>query len=251
LEESDPRSHICLALDTSDLGEAIRSAASVAAHVGWVKVGLQLYTAYGPRGIRALADNGQSIFLDLKFHDIPETVASAVREVAALGVAMLNVHATGGRRMMASARQAAEETAEQFGRPMPRVIAVTILTSLSSDQLVNLLNVRESPTVLALRLARAAQEEGLAGVVASPLEAQELKAVLGDELFVVTPGIRLVGDAPGEQQRLSTPETAVRNGSDLVVVGRSILAAADPSAAAARVHEEVARGLAARGKLGA
>lgn len=176
---------------------------------------------------------GFPVFLDLKFHDIPHTVAGAVRAACTLGPSILNVHASGGRAMMRAAAEAASGTGV-------RVIAVTVLTSLSSDDLGEI-GYGGDPSGLALRMAALAGESGLDGVVCSPLEAAGVRKSRGPGFMVVTPGIRPAGSAPGDQQRFSTPADAVRAGADALVVGRPVTASPDPRSAAIAILDEIAR----------
>ncbi|UCF19735.1 MAG: orotidine-5'-phosphate decarboxylase [Gemmatimonadota bacterium] len=193
------------------------------------KVGAQLFTEAGPGLIGDLIKKGKKVFLDLKFHDIPNTVAGAVRAAAQRGVEMLTVHASGGEAMLRAAREAA-------GDDGPTVVAVTLLTSLASEDVEHVFG--RTPASLVdevVRLTGLAVSSGLSGVVASPAEVKPLKRSYGDVLQVVTPGIRLAGDDPADQSRFATPERAARAGADYLVVGRSITAARDPAAAFAEV----------------
>lgn len=198
-----------------------------------VKVGKELFTRAGPALVDDLHRLGFEVFLDLKFHDIPNTVAGAVRAAAELGVWMVNVHAGGGRRMMA----AAAEALVAFDRP-PILLGVTVLTSLS-DQDLQELGYSETAPQRVSRLAGLAAASGLDGVVCSALEAQALRKQCGETFCLVTPGIRLAGDDAGDQRRVVTPQEALALGADYLVIGRSITAASDPLAALQRVHEEL------------
>jgi orotidine-5'-phosphate decarboxylase len=229
-----------VALDTADLGEAIAWAEAVSPYVGWVKVGLQLYTAHGPRAVQALADEGVEVFLDLKLHDIPNTVRAAVLEIAGLGASLLNVHASGGPDMMAAAIDAAKFWEARYGRPRPLVLAVTLLTSINEEMLRQSLGITDGTERFAMRLAAAAKGAGLDGVVASPQEAGAIKREMGSDFLVVTPGIRSVGENTEDQRRVDTAGGAIRAGSDLLVIGRSITQSSDPSEAAKRIAGEVA-----------
>jgi orotidine-5'-phosphate decarboxylase len=188
-----------------------------------LKVGHESFTRFGPSFVRALVAKDFNVFLDLKFHDIPNTVASACKAAADLGVWMLNVHAVGGLAMM----QAAREALESFGNSRPLLIAVTVLTSLGVDDLASV-GINKPLLEQALSLAQLAQQAGLDGVVCSALEVPELKKVCGQDFLTVTPGIRIQGDATHDQVRCVTPEQAAELGSDYGVIGRSITRAIDP-----------------------
>jgi orotidine-5'-phosphate decarboxylase len=231
---------ILVALDVSTQVEALDLAQSLRGEVGGFKIGKQLFTAAGPDVVRALTSNGDRVFLDLKFHDIPNTVAGAVRSACGLGVWMVNVHASGGRAMMEAARRAADDSAAAGGAK-PLVIAVTVLTSLSGADLTSV-GVPASPLDQALRLAELARTAGLDGVVASPQETAAIRAACGPDFVIVTPGIRGGGapSSPDDQQRTLTPAQAIAAGSSYLVVGRPITAAADPRVAARKISEEIA-----------
>jgi orotidine-5'-phosphate decarboxylase len=216
---------IIVALDFPDQVSALNLADRLSPELCRLKVGKELFTRAGPDLVEQLQQRGFDVFLDLKFHDIPNTVAGAVRAAADLGVWMVNVHASGGRRMMeaASAALAGYQQA-------PLLIGVTVLTSMSNDDLVEL-GYRETAGQRVLRLAQLTEECGLDGVVCSAQEASELRRAQGDAFTLVTPGIRLAGDAAGDQRRVVTPAEAIRLGSDFLVIGRSITAAADPMVA--------------------
>jgi orotidine-5'-phosphate decarboxylase len=198
-----------------------------------LKVGKELFTRSGPALVEELQRRGFEVFLDLKFHDIPNTTAAAVRAAAELGVWMVNVHASGGRRMMEAAAEALQSSAKA-----PLLIGVTVLTSMSDQDLAEM-GYTESAPERVLRLAALAADSGLDGVVCSALEATALRAARGDNFCLVTPGIRLAGDAAGDQRRVVTPADAVAAGSDYLVIGRSVTAAADPVAALQRIHAEL------------
>ncbi|MDX8401348.1 MAG: orotidine-5'-phosphate decarboxylase [Mariprofundaceae bacterium] len=211
------RERLMVALDLPDDRAARTMAGRLAGHVGWFKVGLRLFVAAGPGLVRELAASAP-VFLDLKFHDIPNTVAQAVESAGRLGVRMVNVHAAGGEAMLRAAAGAARDF------PDMRLIAVTVLTS---DPMP-----KEQALALALERARMARDCGLDGVVCSAFEAGDIKRECGPAFLTVTPGIRWGGQARDDQQRVAGPDDAVRMGADFLVVGRPILAAADPAAAA-------------------
>jgi orotidine-5'-phosphate decarboxylase len=235
---TDARAKLFVALDTQDMGRAQRLAEALRGRVGGLKLGKEFFTAHGPDGVRAVA-GGEPLFLDLKFHDIPNTVAGAIRAAAHLRPAIVNVHAAGGRAMMTAACEAAREAAEDTGHDRPWVIAVTVLTSLDAGDLAEV--GQQGPMgEQVVRLARLAQDCGLDGVVCSPREIAALRAACGPGFKLVVPGIRPAWAAAGDQKRVTTPAEAVAAGADVLVVGRPIAAADDPGAAADRVLAELA-----------
>jgi orotidine-5'-phosphate decarboxylase len=231
-----PRDRLIVALDTASLPEAEGLVERLAGGVGMFKVGAQLFTAAGPTAVEMVRKRGARVFLDLKYHDIPATVSGAVREAARLGVALLTVHASGGARML----RAAADAAAAVGRERPRILAVTVLTSLDRATLQRELGVPSAVEGHAVHLADLAREAGCDGVVASPREAARLRALLGRGALIVTPGIRPAGGAADDQARTATPAVAVRAGADYLVVGRPITGAPDPAGAAAAIVAEIA-----------
>ena len=221
-------SRVIVALDTSDPTRAAGWATAVAPHCGMFKLGLEFFLANGAGGMRAIA--GRPIFLDLKLHDIPNTVAGAVRAVLPLRPRLLTVHAAGGAAMLAAARQAAEAA----GPERPLILAVTVLTSLAAEDLTAT-GIPDPPPTQVLRLARLAVAAGADGLVCSPLEVAMLRRELGPRPTLVVPGIRPAGSASGDQARTMTPQQAVAAGADWIVVGRPITAAPDPAQAAAEI----------------
>jgi len=236
--DSAAKRRIIVALDFPRLVEAYRMARRLAGCVGMFKVGKQLFTAEGPEALRKLSALGPRIFLDLKFHDIPNTVAGAVRAAVELpGVALLNVHALGGRAMMEAAVEAMPR-----GATRPKLLAVTILTSM--DQLaMREVGIQGTPHDRAVRLARLAQECGVDGVVASPLEVRSIRKACGPDFLIVPQGIRPAGSSRHDQKRTATPRETIRNGADYIGVGRFITQAADPAEAARAVAAEIAEAL--------
>lgn len=236
---ADHFERILVALDTTELAEAERLAGQLAGVVGGVKLGLEFFNANGPEGVRAVAGAGQKLFLDLKFHDIPNTVAGAVRAVAPLAPAIVNVHAAGGGAMMRAAAEAALEAAASSGTERPLVIAVTVLTSLDEDDLAAVGQTGPAGDQ-AVRLAELARQSGLDGVVCSPREAAAVRAACGPDFKLVVPGIRPVWAASDDQKRITTPAEALDAGADYLVIGRAITAAPDPLEAAKLIAQELA-----------
>jgi orotidine-5'-phosphate decarboxylase len=221
---------LAVALDVSSRASALDLARALAGHVGVIKVGLEAFTAHGPAFVDEVGATGTPVFLDLKLHDIPNTVERAARNCARLGVRLLTVHAGGGEAMLRAARAGAEAgTASGLERPL--VIAVTVLTSLDDDSLAAL-DLPGGAMARALRWAVLARRSGCDGAVCSPRAAAALRAATAPDFVLVTPGIRPAGEASGDQKRVATPVAALAAGADLLVVGRPITGAADPAAAA-------------------
>jgi orotidine-5'-phosphate decarboxylase len=239
---------LIVALDLPSADAATRLAQKLRGHVGMFKVGSELFTAEGPVLARYLVAIGEKVFLDLKFHDIPNTVRAAAREAAQLGVSLVNVHASGGRKMMEAALEGVRSPGiVSQGPARPQVLAVTVLTSLASKELEEL-GLVGTPEDVVVRLARLAQQAGLDGVVASPREIAAIRRACGSGFLIVTPGIRPVAAASDDQTRIATPQRAIQAGADYLVVGRPIAAAPDPVAAADAIVAEIEQGLA--GALG-
>ncbi len=241
--DAHPRSSLIVALDFDSLSTAVHFAKQVSDIVGMFKIGSQLFTAAGPAAVREVAAFGSGIFLDLKFHDIPNTVAGAVLASAALpGVQLVNVHALGGRAMMAAAAQAVG-AGVPMGMDRTRLLAVTILTSLDQKAMREA-GIGGKPPERVIKLARLAKTCGVDGVVASVREARAIRKACGREFLIVTPGVRPKEKAGAarrdDQARTATPTEAIRAGADFIVVGRPILAAADPRAAAQAIVDEIA-----------
>ncbi|PWB77688.1 MAG: orotidine-5'-phosphate decarboxylase [Candidatus Methylomirabilota bacterium] len=225
---------LIVALDVGDLESAAKLVEQLYPTVTLFKVGLQLFTAEGPRAAQAVQARGGRVFLDLKLHDIPNTVAGAVREAARLGVEMCTLHASGGRAMLQTAAQAAAEA----GSPI-QLLAVTVLTSLDARGLEEIIESKLDVAAHVVRLASLAREAGLNGVVASPQEIGLLRTALGPSVSLVIPGIRPVWAATGDQRRIMTPREAAVAGADYLVIGRPITAAADPLKATRRILDEL------------
>ena len=220
---------VFVALDTTDLSLARDLAQRLKPHVGGLKLGLEFFSAHGPEGVKAFNGLGVPVFLDLKFHDIPNTVAGAVRAAASLGVDILNVHAAGGTAMLKAAREAAHGV-----NPATKVIAVTVLTSLTDDDLAKV-GQRGPAQDQVLRLATLTRDCGLAGVVCSAHEIALLRGTLGPDFTLVVPGIRPKGAAVADQQRVMGPKEALDLGASMLVIGRPITGARDPAIAAREI----------------
>ena len=233
-----PRDRILVALDTPDLARAKALATALSSLVGGLKIGKEFFAAHGPQGVREVA-GGQALFLDLKFHDIPNTVAGALRAAIDLEPLIVNVHASGGQAMMAAAAAAVRDAAAARGIPRPRLIGVTVLTSLDDADL-DAIGQRGPAADQVLRLARLARDSGLDGVVCSPREIAGLREALGPDFLLVVPGIRPDWAAKGDQKRVTTPVEALAAGADYLVIGRPITGAEDPAAAARSIVEELA-----------
>lgn len=220
---------IIVPLDFNNLNDALAMAEQLDSNKCRVKVGKELFTSAGPDVVRSLIGMGFDVFLDMKYHDIPNTVAGAVRAAAELGVWMVNVHASGGSRMMAAAVDAVQQSTHK-----PILIAVTVLTSMDAEDLIEL-GINIEPIEQVKKLALLAQAAGMDGVVCSASEASELKRITHDKFCLVTPGIRPAGSAADDQRRIVTPHDALANGSDYLVIGRPIIKSADP----AKVLDEI------------
>jgi orotidine-5'-phosphate decarboxylase len=231
------KDRVIFALDVPGAEQALDWVARLSGEVGAFKVGLELFVAAGPELVTRLVDRGERVFLDLKFHDIPATVAGATRVAAGLGAFLINLHSLSAPEAMARAARAAREGAEAAGRPAPKVLAVTVLTSHRERDLAAI-GLEGPPAAAVLRLAARARDAGLDGVVASPLEAARIRR-LWPEGLIVTPGVRPAGADLGDQARVATPAGAVAAGADYLVVGRPIRAAADPVAAARAIAAEL------------
>ena len=239
------RRRLIFALDVDTVREAERLVRSLAAEVGLFKIGKQLFMHAGPAIVRRVQAKGGAVFLDLKFHDIPQTVALAGIEAARLGVRIFNGHASGGREMMTTTAAAVADVCRRERLRRPILLGVTVLTSLVDADLRRV-GVSGTAARQVVRLARLAKASGLDGVVASPREVGAIRRACGPGFVIVTPGIRQPGDARGDQQRIATPEAAMRAGADYLVVGRPICEAADPILAARGIVTAMARGLAMR-----
>ena len=236
MTREEARSRILFALDVESFADAKHWVSVLSGHVGMFKVGKQLFTSHGPDVVRMVENFGGDVFLDLKYHDIPNTVAKASVEAARLGVKLFNLHALGGYEMMARTVEALDK--EFPGKNRGKVLAVTILTSSTEDTLRQV-GIEYPVREMVVRLAQLAQKAGIDGVVASPQEVELIRAACGSDFLVVTPGVRPAFASTDDQKRIMTPAEAMRAGSDYLVIGRPISAAADPLKAAEAIIEEI------------
>jgi orotidine-5'-phosphate decarboxylase len=225
---------IFAALDTPDLPRALEIAKSIRPHVGGLKVGLEFITALGPDAVRQIVATGSPVFADTKFHDIPNTVAGASRAIAALGISIFNIHASGGEAMMRAAKEAAASV-----NPNVKLIAVTVLTSLEDSDL-DAVGQKKPARDQVLRLAELTKKSGLDGVVCSAHEIEPIRKAIGPDFMLVVPGIRPAGADLADQKRVMTPSDALKKGADILVIGRPIVAAKDPAVAAKIIADEIA-----------
>lgn len=229
---------LIVALDVPDMGQARNLVEKLGDSVSYYKVGMELYYSTGREVIAYLRSLNKDVFLDLKLHDIPNTVAQSLRVLTELGASMLNIHASGGLAMMKAASQAVANKADQLGISRPALIAVTVLTSIDAADWANLrhdMSIKEH----VVHLAKLAQSAGIDGVVASPQEAEAIRAVCGEKFIIVTPGVRPQGAAINDQSRIATPLEALKKGAHHLVIGRPITAAADPRTAALEIRKEM------------
>ncbi len=228
-----------VALDTDDSEEIDTLAGTLTEMVSWVKIGFQAFSAFGTEVFPRLIGNKHNIFLDLKFHDIPNTVARDVSTMTKHGAHMINMHASGGLEMMQAARSSADVAADDVGIPKPILLGVTILTSMDETGFQSNFGSDRQLSEQVVFLAKQAKEAGLDGVVASPLEIEQIRNACGDDFLIVTPGIRPKWSNPGDQRRITTPAEAVNRGADFIVVGRPIIQADDPLKAAEKILDEM------------
>jgi len=233
LETQSPQDRLAVALDYPDAAQALALVDHLSNTCKWFKVGMELYYAAGNRIVQQLRDRGFNIFLDLKLHDIPNTVAAAVRSVSQTGASLLTIHASGGAAMMSAAAEAASAPGS------PRLLAVTVLTSMDANELAGI-GIAASPADQVLHLAKLARKSGIDGMVCSAEEVAMLRKETGPDSLLVIPGIRPAGSAVEDQKRIATPARAIASGASLLVVGRPITRAADPAAAAHAILDEIA-----------
>lgn len=229
---------IICAVDTADRDGALALTRAVREHVGGIKLGLEFFTAHGASGVQAITEQQVPVFLDLKFHDIPNTVAKAIRATAGINTFMMTVHIAGGRAMLKQAIEASDEVAQLTGSRRPLIIGVTVLTSLDQDDL-NMIGVRDHLPDQVRRMADLAQSSGLDGVVCSPYEIKLLRETCGEDFTLVVPGIRPDIASHDDQKRVMGPREALARGADYLVIGRPITAAADPGNAANTIAESL------------
>jgi orotidine-5'-phosphate decarboxylase len=229
---------LIVALDFSSMEQVEKTVRQLGDSVGYYKVGMELFFSTGGSVIKFLHNQGKDIFLDVKMHDIPNTVAKAAAVLTRLGVSMINVHASGGAVMMHAAAEAVTQEARFLGIPRPKLIAVTVLTSIGNEEWKNIGSNRPVGEQV-VHLARLAQEAGLDGVVSSPQEAASIRTVCGNQFIIVTPGIRPQGSALNDQNRVATPLGALQAGASHLVIGRPITAAVDSRAAAQQILKEM------------
>jgi orotidine-5'-phosphate decarboxylase len=234
----NPKERLIVALDVDSEEKAVDMVERLKNDVRFFKVGFELFSSCGPRIVERIKETDCDIFLDLKFHDIPNTVAKAAATVTRLGVYMFNVHALGGYDMMKRAVEAAAKEAEILGQERPRILAVTILTSMDG-KLLKKVGVNATMKTEVLKLARLAKDAGLDGVVASAAEAKLIRQKLGKDFLIVTPGVRPSWSVSHDQKRVTTPGRAIKDGADFIVVGRPILDAKDPAHAAQEIMREM------------
>jgi orotidine-5'-phosphate decarboxylase len=234
----EPYNPIICALDTQEVTEASTIAHEVRGHVGAIKLGLEFFTANGAAGVTEITKMGVPVFLDLKFHDIPNTVAKAIAATAGMNMFMMTVHTSGGQHMLRAAIEASDRVAQVTGKERPLVIGVTLLTSLDQDD-ISLIGFNSTVQEQVLRLADLAQSAGLDGVVCSPFEIAPIRKACGSDLTLVVPGIRPEGSAKGDQKRIMTPKQALERGADYLVIGRPITESADRAFAAKTILESL------------
>lgn len=234
----DSNEKLIVALDFSNLQEAQQCVHELGDLVQWYKVGMELFYVAGTDIIKFLKTENKKVFLDLKLQDIPNTVANALKVLTALGVDMINVHAVGGRTMLTEASNAVHSKADELGIKKPKLIAVTILTSMDKVEYEEI-NYKNSVSQQVVDLAKLAQSSGLDGVVASPQEARSIRTVCGKDFLIVTPGVRPLGSALNDQTRVATPLKAIQNGATQIVVGRPIIKAADRRVATLNILKEI------------
>ncbi|MBR2069595.1 MAG: orotidine-5'-phosphate decarboxylase [Candidatus Gastranaerophilales bacterium] len=242
MNNNEIKDKLVLALDVEDINEAKKLVDDLSSYIGTFKVGLQLFCGYGLEIINYIKQKNSNFFLDVKLHDIPNTVEHASYNVIKNGANFFNVHATGGIEMMKAARKGADEAAEKYNRKKPLILAVTVLTSISQEVLSNELSNNKTVEEFVIQLAKNAKIAGLNGVVASAKELKAIKRELGSDFKVLTPGIRPKWSLKDDQQRIATPNSAIQDGADFIVLGRAITKAPDRIEAIEKIYEEIKEG---------
>jgi len=238
-EKMKKSNKLIVPLDLPELKDAVELVDKLSEYVDWFKIGNQLFTASGPLAIKAVKERGKRVFLDLKFHDIPNTVARVSEVVTSLGVDMFNVHASGGFEMMNQAVKSVISCSADLGISKPVMLGVTVLTSINETQLHNELGISKKLQAQVVHLAKLSKKAGLDGVVASPMEIQIIRETVGDGFVIVTPGVRPTWSSKNDQKRVMTPGEAISAGADMIVVGRPIRNAPEPDKAAIAIIEEI------------
>ena len=233
------RKKLVLALDVEDIEVAKKLVDELSPYIGTFKVGLQLFCGYGLEIVNYIKEKNSDFFLDVKLHDIPNTVEKASYNVIKNGANFFNVHATGGIEMMRAAKKGAMEAAEKYGKKKPLVLAVTVLTSINQETLTNELSNNKNVEDFVIQLAKNAKLAGLDGVVASAKELKAIKREVGDDFIVLTPGIRPAWSAVNDQQRIATPSSAINDGADFIVLGRAVTSAEDKIEAMKKIYKEI------------
>ncbi|MDR2760357.1 MAG: orotidine-5'-phosphate decarboxylase [Rickettsiales bacterium] len=241
LSEAKIREKIVLAVDTDSIDLAKTLMEELMDYVGVFKFGLQFYTANGNELFKFTEESGANCFLDVKLMDIPRTAAMAARNMTRLGAGFFNVHALGGLEMMSEVRRAADEAAKEAGRERPTILAVTLLTSIDNKVLEEQLGINIDSVEYALKLAKLARDSGMDGVVASAFEAKRIKQTCGDDFKVLCPGIRPLWSVKNDQKRVATPEFALEEGADYIVIGRAVTDAPDRMEAMRKIYEEIGK----------
>lgn len=242
-KKMNPEDRVILALDTPDYVEALDIVRMFRNEVGMFKVGSELFTSAGPAIIERIHALRKKVFLDLKFHDIPTTVSRAAAAASRLGVFMLNIHTMGGRDMMKAAVDAVVNASLKYNTERPRIVGVTLLTSIDNDTLSRDLGIQHNVRFYVKYLAKLAYHAGLDGVVASPQETEVIRNQLGGGFLIVTPGIRPSWSRSDDQKRTLTPKQAIRKGSDYLVIGRAVMSQPDPTKALQRIYKEIENAL--------
>lgn len=243
MNRQEIKEKLVLALDVEDIDEAKKLVDELNPYIGTFKVGLQLFCGYGLEIVNYIKEKNSNFFLDVKLHDIPNTVEKASYNVIKNGANFFNVHATGGIEMMKAARKGADQAAQKYSRKKPLILAVTVLTSISQEVLSNELSNNKTIEDFVIQLARNASQAGLDGVVASAKELKAIKKALGDDFIVLTPGIRPKWSVVDDQKRIATPTSAISDGADYIVLGRAVTKAENKIEAIEKIYKEIEEGI--------